>query len=150
MTWFTHGNETTWIEPRPKRRRPTPRALRFGAIKVGDQLMKAWDGMYEGGQKVVWYYLVSDLWFDPVAGQHVPLAGSMVAIQSIDYRTGEPRDRKEAHTIRGLASQGFHYANIDFIAHTAARNAGMLAGDVVSIAKGKVIRARPKLAGRHL
>lgn len=146
MTWVTDDTGRRWIEVPQKKRRKPARALRFAEIKVGDQLMRKWDSHLNNGV-VVWYYQVSDLWFDPVAGQDDPTAGSMVAIQLISHRTGEVNGRKNAHTLRGLASQGFRYADIDYIAHAAARNAALVTGEVVSIGRGHVIRARPKVPG---
>lgn len=145
MTIIRDGEGTRWIEIPPRKRRKPARALRFAEIKVGDQLMRTWENMLHGSAILVWYYRVSDLWFDPVAGQYDDTAGRMVAIQLISPRTGEANGRKEPHTVRGLASQGFRYADIDYIAHTTARNAAMTAGTVVGIGKGHVIRARPKL-----
>jgi hypothetical protein len=92
---------------------------------------------------VVWYYIVTDLWFDPVAGQDDPIAGEMVAISHIN-EAGIWR-RKQPHTKRGLASQGFHYADVDYIALCKARVAAGKEGAVVGIGYGNVIRRRPRL-----
>jgi hypothetical protein len=141
MTWITDGNNTRWVAIPPRKRRKSPRAVRFAEIKVGDQLMQEY--RLDGVQ--VWYYVVTDLWFDPVAGQDDETAGRMVAIRSICPRTGEPRHRKEPHTLRGLASQGFRYADIDFPAHVQAVKKAIADGEVVGIGEALVIRRRPKV-----
>lgn len=145
MTWIVDGSGTRWVDDRPPKRRQSPRAIRFAEIKVGDQLMRRWTFLPGGTD--VWYYLVTDLWFDPVAGQKNDAAGRMVAVRWLNPRTGEPDTRKQAHTIRGLASQGFHYADMDYTAHIRATLEGIRAGAVVGIGKAHVIRARPKLPG---
>lgn len=145
MTQITDGSGTRWVEIPQRKKRKSPRAVRFAEIKAGDQLMRelgVWDARMH-----VWYYIVTDLWFDPVAGQDDETAGRMVAIRSICPRTGEPRHRKEPHTLRGLASQGFRYADIDFPAHVQAVKEAMADGEVVGIGKGHVIRRRPKVPG---
>lgn len=148
MTIIRDGNGTRWVEiPERKRRKPA-RALRFAELKVGDQLRRDWDNVLVTG-RARWYYLVTDLWFDPVAGQDDEVAGQMVGIAHIDPRTGEAC-RKQSHTLRGLASQGFHYAELDFIAHIKAAIVGIAEGKVVGIGRGLVIRKHPKLPSRLL
>jgi hypothetical protein len=148
MTLITDGNGTRWVETPVRKRRKPARALRFAELKVGDQLCRDWNNVLVAG-KARWFYLVTDLWFDPVAGQDDETAGRMVAIAHINPRNGETR-RKESHTLRGLASQGFHYSGIDFVEHTKAKIAGMIAGNVIGIGRGLVIRKRPKLPGKPL
>lgn len=161
MTWIHDGDGKVpprWVEiPTPKPRK-SPRALRFAALAVGDQIMKAWTSKgWRGGvddmkapaielSKNVWYYLVTDMWFDPVAGQENAVAGQMVAIVRVDH-DGWPFSRKEHHTLRGLASEGFQYADRDFIAFCRDRAEAMKGGAVVGIGMGNAIRARPKLPG---
>ncbi len=99
--------------------------------------------------QVTWYYLVTDLWFDPVAGQDNPVAGRMVAIVSIDA-DGYPHHRKAPHTLRGLASQGSRYADLDYIAFCRQRLSAIDEGGVVGIGFGQTIRRRPKMSGRPL
>lgn len=71
----------------------------------------------------------------------------MLAIQHIyDHGPG----RKEAHTLRGLASQGFRYADVDYEAHLAAWRHARDSGTAVGIGYAHVIRARPKVPGRGL
>jgi hypothetical protein len=143
MTWIIDGSGTQWVEVPLRKRRKSPRAVRFAEIKVGDQLMRKWTA-YDA-RIDVWYYVVTDLWFDPVAGQKDETAGRMVAIRSIDPQTGEPRLRKEPHTIRGLASQGFMYSDIDFPNIVQATIHGLAEGKVIGIGQGHVIRRRPKV-----
>lgn len=69
----------------------------------------------------------------------------MVAIQLINSWSGAIGPRKEAHTVRGLASQGFHYADIDYVAHFRALRDAINEGAVVGIGHAHVIRRRPKL-----
>lgn len=144
-TWITDDNGTRWVELPERKSRKSPRALRFADLKVGDQLF--WTRYHWPDS--AGYYLVTDLWFDPVAGQDDETAGRMVAIVRLGH-DGEPRGHKERHTLRGLASQGFQYADRDYIAFCKARKAGMEAGDVVGIGAGRRIRARPKLPGSRL
>jgi hypothetical protein len=150
VTWLTDDTGRRWVEGPPRKRRKSPRALRFAEIKVGDQLMRRWPELWRPAGTTVWYYVVSDLWFDPCAGQRDETAGRMVAIQRMDGRTGEPVHHKEAHTIRGLASQGFRYADVDYIAHVKAALTGVAEGAVVGIGMAHIIRRRPKQAGRPL
>jgi hypothetical protein len=144
MTLIHDGNGTRWVEIPLRKRRKSPRALRFAEIAVGDQLMRTWPGFLDHGISV-WYYVVTDLWFDPVAGQSDDTAGRMVAIRRLDPRTGEPSHRKEPHTIRGLASQGFRYADLDYSAHVKAARQAAVEGKVIGIGRGLVIRRRPKV-----
>lgn len=139
MTWITDNTGTRWAEPVERKRRKTPRALRFADVKVGDQLMRKG---YHGGMI---YCVVTDLWFDPVQGESDPLKGSMVGYAQIDQR-GELR-RKSSTTIRGLASQQFTPSDRDYVAFCKARIEGMAAGVVVGIGRGRTIRQRPKIAG---
>ena len=152
MTWVTDGSGTRWIEYPPIKRRKSPRAIRFASIKVGDQVMKTHkvqrarkDEVTEYS-KTTWYYVVTDLWFDPVKGQDNHVAGEMVAIVSIK-ENGALCSRKEPHTKRGLASQGFHYADRDYISLVKQRQE---AKNIVGIGYGSVIRQRPKLPGSRL
>ena len=149
MTWITDDTGRRWVEVPVRKRRKSPRAVRFAEIKVGDQLMRRWKG-YVGEASTVWYYIVTDLWFDPVAGQEDATAGRMVAIRVICPSIGEPREPKAGHTLRGLASQGFQYADIDFATLAKAKVEARLAGDVIGIGHAQTIRRRPKVPGRSL
>ena len=154
MTWVTDNNGTNWVETPVRKRRKSPRAIRFVNIKVGDQLMmihvSKWTraGKKESSQSVS-YYAVTDLWFDPVKGQKNHVAGEMVAIARIG-RDGSISDWKEPHTKRGLASQGFHYADRDYIVEGCALVEAVKDGSVVGIGRARVIRQRPKIPGHQL
>ena len=148
MTWITDENGTRWHEMPQRKRRKHPRAVRFAELKVGDQVMRQWKTYND--RVDVWYYVVTDMWFDPVAGQRDETAGRMVAIMSLDPCSGEARGSKEPHTLRGLASQGFAYSDIDFPALVVTRNEARADGKVVGIGIGNVIRQRPKVPERIL
>lgn len=92
------------------------------------------------------YFVVTDLWFDPVVGQHDEIAGRMAAIQWI-APNGTIVGDKRAHTIRGLASQGYLPADMDYFSFCKARQAAKEGGIVVGIGMGKIIRNRPKTPG---
>lgn len=92
------------------------------------------------------YAVVTDRWFDPVRGFHDRARGDMVAIRWLDQR-GEPVGSKWGHTVRGLASQGWRYASMDYQGMAKARLDAMRDGVVVGIGKARVIRARPKVPG---
>jgi hypothetical protein len=161
MTIVVDGSGTRWVEvPRTKRRR-APRALRFAEIKVGDQLVCRRKARWETYEKrpiqtanidplmrkhekeTITYAIVTDLWFDPVAGEEDPISGQMVAIRYL--RDGEPVGNKWSHTRRGLATNSYHYADFDVIEHYRRLREGIEAGEVTGISKGKVYRRRPKL-----
>lgn len=143
----------------PRREKRKRGAGRFAEIKVGDQIMQRvvsrWDTVAlddRAANDAAWikherdhgfsYAIVTDLWFDPVKGETDPVAGQMVAVQHL--RQGKPVMSKRAHTVRGLASNGFVYADRDEIAHWEAVRAAHEAGQVVGISLGRVIRKRPK------
>lgn len=157
MTWITDDMGTRWVALPVRKKRKSPRAVRFANIKVGEQVMKAYTskGWRRGDDprvpsreisQTIWYYIVTDLWFDPVAGQDNHVAGEMVAIARIDSG-GTVLPRKEPHTKRGLASQGFHYADRDFI--TFAKQTRE-AENIVGIGFAQVIRRRPKIPGARI
>lgn len=138
------GDGTKWAPIQQKARRKPGRALRFAGVKPGDQLMlKPLENWY---RKVPLYYIVTDRWFDPVAGQIDPVAGEMVGYRQVG-EDGEPRSLKSATTLRGLASQQFLYADIDYIALCKARAAEAKDGKVIGIRHGQTIRRRPKIPG---
>lgn len=102
-------------------------ARRFEAIAVGDQLMNsAW--------RAAPYFIVTDVWFDPVRGFKKRESGEMVAVRAIGS-DGQLKGPKLGHTIRGLAAQGFVQADIDYISIAAARHQGIADGVVVPIRK---------------
>lgn len=128
-----------------KRRKPA-RALKFGDVKVGDQLVRVCnfvqiDNLYDRRQKI--YYLVTDRWFDPVAGQDDEVAGQMVGLRQIGP-DGELRGGKLATTVRGLASQQYQYVGFDMIAQQKAAVAALKSREVIGMGEALKIRARPK------
>lgn len=129
-------------------RRKPPRALKFAEVQVGDQVMQAssldWPGMPpEWQRKNVRYYLITDMWSDPVAGQYDPVKGQMIGLARI--REDGSLEPKTSTTIRGLASQQYDYADVDYLALCAARAEGMQSGAVIGIGAAWAIRERPKL-----
>lgn len=152
MTLVTEGSGTRWVEVKARKRRKSPRAVRFADIKVGDQVRKAWSipSVYMAhDRRVETFYIVTDLWFDPVRGQENYDAGRMAAISKINS-DGTISPRKDAYPLRGLASQQFQYAGIDYLELTRIRKAAHDKGEVVGIGHGQVIRARPKVPGHSL
>lgn len=147
-TIYKDGQPPIWIDVTVNRKRRKPsRALRFAELKVGDQLMKRPYGGDYGRHST--YYLVTDLWFDPVAGQHDETAGRMVGLVRLGT-DGEPHGTKSSTTLRGLASQQYHYSSIDYSAICKAKVEAVAAGELVGIGYGRVIRQRPKTPGHHL
>ncbi len=154
-----NGTRQVHIPRREKRKRG---AGRFAEVKVGDQLMQrvisrwstyATDPSAANDPAMVdhekdcgfAYAIVTDLWFDPVKGEEDPIAGQMVAIRHL--RQGRPIMSKRPHTIRGLASNGWQYADRDEIAHWEAVREAHEAGKVIGIGVGKVYRKRPQIPG---
>jgi hypothetical protein len=153
MTWIIDGNGRRWVEPEPKKKRKSPRALRFAEIKVGDQLMQtsSVDVWKADGEKMPYsrstrWFIVTDIWFDPVRGQNDSVAGQMVGIAQINGK-GDVHPHKSAYPVRGLASNCFHYADRDYIAWCKERLSAHEAGKVTGIGFAKLIRARPKTPG---
>jgi len=160
VTWIVDGTGRHWVDEKPRVKRKRGRG-RFADVKVGDQLMQRvigrWDQFPKPADGVAndpapirherdygWCYaVVTDIWFDPVAGQDDPIKGEMIAIQVL--RQGLPLGGKRAHTVRGLASNQWQYADRDEIAHWEAVRAGVDAGDVVGIGRGKRGRKEQRL-----
>jgi len=107
---------------------------RLEGIKPGDQLA----GGHGWGNC---FWLVTDVWFDPVRGQRRRASGEMVAIQMLDA-AGRPFGTKWAHTIRGLAQAGYRPARFDYAAMAAARSEAIKEGKVVGIGAGARIKQR--------
>lgn len=147
MTWITDSGGTRWVEPVPRKRRKPGRALRFANLEVGQQLMRRPKANWY--RKIPQYYLVTDRWFDPVAGQTDPVAGQMVALCDIKSN-GELSKRKSGTTLRGLASQQYEYADVDYLLLCRTRHEAMGDGKIVGIGMGSVIRKRPKTPGVSL
>jgi hypothetical protein len=106
-TRITDKNGTRWVKYTPRPRRKPARAVRFAEVAVGDELVCV-RGASEVRLDQMTRYVVTDLWFDPVAGERDETAGMMVAIKQM--RNGQSVGSKWPHTRRGLAMQGFHYA----------------------------------------
>ena len=110
MTWVTDGSGTKWVEFRRRKRRKPGRALKFGNVQVGDQLVRAHSrpASISPRYNMPVHYLVTDRWFDPVKGEDDPIKGQMVGLAQIDER-GVPGTRS-ARTVRGLGRQTYEYA----------------------------------------
>lgn len=125
MTWIRDGNGTRWVDPVPRKRRKPARALRFANLQEGDVLLHrtkwhtevheppiladmklANDNRRTETKTAVGFALCVYRWFDPVEGYNDPTAGQMVGVRGISYRGAEAGVRR--HTLRGLASQGYH------------------------------------------
>lgn len=105
-------------KPSVKERKPRG-AGRFSNVAVGDQIMRS-NEYNTVARKHFSYYIVTDLWFDPVLGQYDPVKGQMIGYSKIDP-TGTVCERKTSTTVRGLASQRFQYADVDFISLCQAK-----------------------------
>lgn len=138
MTWIYDETGRYWMDPPPIKKRAKPKGRRFAAVKVGDQLMQT--VQVEGRWRRSGYWLVTDAWFDPVRGEDDEEKGHLFAVQQLGA-DGQPRGRKAAFTRFGLASQGYEYADIDYISMAKARAE---APEVVGIERARVIRVRPK------
>lgn len=89
------------------------------------------------------YAIVTDLWFDPVKGEKDRQKGDMVAIATI---TRGMTFGKQAHTLRGLASNGWKYFDEDpFDLHETLVEA-VKSERVVGIGQAHIIRKRPKIS----
>lgn len=152
-------DEVRWIDVTRPRKTRKPGKRRFENIKVGDFVMKdhisrGWRGGKDDPSKPAVdlsktreYALVTDLWFDPVRGEENPQHGEMVAITPIMY--GKPFRGKAAHSIRGLAANGYLYADRDPVAEYEAVVEAAQDGKVVGIGMGRLFRMRPKTPGSH-
>ena len=151
MTWITDHTGTRWVEPKPRKRRAKPVQGRFSQLSVGDQLEERHPSRTRLREQFKReaprsFYVVTDLWFDPVKGQDAEYSGQMVGYRGLNA-DGEPVGRKRSTNRHGLATQGFHIADFDYIAQCRARVEAANDGKVVGIGFGKVIRKRPKISG---
>lgn len=149
MTWITDDTGTRWVEAPPRKKRALGKR-RFEDVKVGDYVMRdrvsGWTGnRTSGSSKSREYAVVTDLWFDPVKGQREREHGEMVAIRWI--MEGVPVSSKWPHTLRGLATNGYTYADRDPVAEHAAKVQAQREGVLVGIGQAHVIRRRPKQPG---
>lgn len=122
---ITDGTGTRWVKVEPRTRRKPGRALRFEGLQPGAVLIHRakWkvthgvpaavrgtannNGRDEQGVSVG-FAIVEHRWFDPVAGEHDPVAGEMAAVRDLTP-SGSGRHLR-GHTLRGLASNGYHPA----------------------------------------
>lgn len=139
MTWITDNSGTRWVEQTPRKRRSPPRQGRFSVIAVDDQLERP-DPLYRGSaqtrQAPSLFYVVTDLWFDPVKGQSNEYSGQMVAIQRIGP-DGQHLGKKEGFSRHALSTQGFFPASIDYIGLCRGRVAAAASGSVVGISEAR-------------
>jgi hypothetical protein len=136
MTWITDKDGTRWVAITSQRKSRRPgRALKFGNVAVGDQLMVTSHDAWRNGRPHTVYYIVTDLWFDPVKGQEDAVAGQMVGYSQI--ANNGVLTHKSATTVRGLASQQFQVADIDYLGMCLARAEAYKDGLVVGIFKNK-------------
>lgn len=119
------GGRPYFVQAERRKRRQTPRALRFGEVKPGDVLIHSLkvrseqfvqpfiEGTANDNRRlqVVTHHgaaIVTHRWFDPVWGQDDPLRGNFVGIAYVGAQGLYSNLRQ--HSIRGLASQGYNYA----------------------------------------
>lgn len=150
MTWITDNSGTRWVEvPQRKRRKPRTGG-RFSELSIGDQLVQRTPytrirpheperAPYEQ------YVQVTDLWFDPVAGQDNEWRGQMVGVAAININGA--LSKKQSYSRHALAAVGYHRAEIDYRGMCVARAQAARDGAVVSIRHAHKIRSRPKLPG---
>lgn len=147
MTWITDDTGTRWVASPQRKRRSPPKQGRFSNLAVNDQL-ECPDPMYRGSASTrkapSLFYLVTDLWFDPVKGQANDFSGQMAAVLRIGS-DGNPIGKKLGYSRHALATQGFHPAAIDYIGLCRLRSEGASTGDVVGIGEARRIRQRPRL-----
>lgn len=118
--WYWVGDKLV-----ERARRKPARARRFGELQVGAVLIHrgkviserrvqhpphvANDDWRRDVQHYASFHLVVHRWFDPVAGQDDPIRGEMAGVVPIN--TMGQQKRATAHTLRGLAQQGYTYAD---------------------------------------
>lgn len=123
------GGHAYFVKAQPRKRRGAPRALRFADLKPGAVLLQrnksttSWHVKPTAGfeplndnQRVeirhqARFWICEFRWFDPVKGQIDLVAGEMAGVCPIS-NSGK-HTSASAHTLRGLASQGFNYATSD-------------------------------------
>ena len=121
MTWVTDGTGTRWVPVQPRKRRKPGRAVRFANLQSGDILIHRaqWqrevhvkhavpvandDRRTEQGT-AVGFAMCEHRWFDPVKGERDETAGQMASVRIITSHGLAPH--LGAHTLRGLASNGY-------------------------------------------
>lgn len=151
-------NGTRMVQAPFKKRRKRSQPRRFADLKVGDWLeggtWQKFTAALSRGLPVLVHSLVTDQWFDPVAGEADEEKGRLFAVAPlVGVRDGEPAfGRKTAHTRIGLARNGYAYSRVsDPAAEMIARQAGIADGHVAEIWRERKLRERrPKIPGRTL
>lgn len=129
LIYPANGGRPYFVKVMPRKQRASPRALRFANLRVGDMLLRkvkwteihgfkpepkaallhqstANDNRIEEIREATGFAICEHRWFDPVKGEVDPVAGQLVAVRWI---TNHGLSRSLVpHTIRGLASQGYH------------------------------------------
>lgn len=156
-----NGGTPYFVKQGPRKQRASPRALRFANLRVGDVLMRKvhWtETRAAPGQTIMpvansnhieeiktaqGFAICEHRWTDPVRGEHDPVAGQLVAVRWITARGLAPS--LTPHTIRGLASQGYHPMTddqarhvLDWLAQRDAINARHEAGEI-TVAEARMI-----------
>jgi len=88
------------------------RAVRFANIAVGASWSASIGMTTNRSHREHARYVVTDLWFDPVAGERDPIAGQMVAITQL--RNASPSARSSRTRVVACHA-GYHYAD-DYLA----------------------------------
>jgi len=145
MTQVTDNNGTRWVDDQQPKRKAPAKGRRFADVKLGDQLTnsKIFDRIAckYGHPGRPLYFIVTEAWFDPVVGQKNREKGELFAVQRIGSG-GVPTGRKDAHTRIGLATRGYYYADIDYIAF--CKNRAGAGSAFTPIGMGHIIRRRHK------
>lgn len=148
---MTEGPTWTPITLRRSRRKPRTGG-RFSEIAVGDSLLLVriarWQEIRDGAERTARYeiaYVVTDLWFDPVAGEENPWQGQMTAVAQV--RPDGSLGRKTRYSRHALAAVGFQKTDADHVGLAKARHEGAKAGKVVGIGRARALRRRPRLPG---
>lgn len=123
MTWITDGSGTRWVPQQTRKRRAPSVPKRFANLKAGDILIhrtKVRSTFHPRLGAIVaaneeeeitthsGFALCLYRWRDPVAGHRDHWAGEMAGVVSLGSHGW--LDSPWAHTLRGLASQGYHMA----------------------------------------
>jgi hypothetical protein len=134
VTWIVDSDGRRWVDVPPRKRRAPSRALRFANLQVGAILIhRAKTTSMAGGPRDesaanddrpwmthhhVGFARVDDRWHDPCLGQTDPIAGELAGVRHMTAWGWAPY--KQPHTLRGLASQGFHHATPEQAARVLA------------------------------
>ena len=123
MTWITDGSGTRWVPQQTRKRRKPGVPKRFAELKAGDILIHRakvrstfrprLGGLVAANEEEeitthTGFALCLYRWRDPVAGHRDHWAGEMAGVVSLGSHGW--LDSPWAHTLRGLASQGYDNA----------------------------------------